>query len=315
MDNDMTFRSILCAVDFSEQSRDALRWAGAFAAKFNARLTVVSVVDPLLAEAARIKLGRNLAATETEPALREFAAASWPGGAPTVQVSFETPVGEAAAAILKTATAEGVDLIAAGTQGLGGIRKWVLGSTTERLLRRTHIPILAVPPDGRGADRADAGRAIEVRRILAATDFSESSLSAAKYASQIARQFSAKLILAHVVEPLTVPMQWDSVLHDSAHTRADDARVRLQSSAEQLSLAQECEIVVSIGRAADTIGSLAEHHQTQLIVMGLTSARGAFAPRPGSIAYRVLSAGTVPVLVVPMPQAVDGERSTDSRIA
>ena len=32
------------------------------------------------------------------------------------------------------------DLIVMGTQGLGGFRKWLLGSTTERLLRRTHVP-------------------------------------------------------------------------------------------------------------------------------------------------------------------------------
>ena len=67
-------RSILYPVDFSEQSRHALRWAAAFAARFGSRLTVVSVVDPLLAEAARVRLGQDLATEETEPALREFVA-------------------------------------------------------------------------------------------------------------------------------------------------------------------------------------------------------------------------------------------------
>ena len=69
-------RSILCPVDFSEQSRYALRWAAAFAAQFGSRLTVVSVADPLLAEAARVRLGQDLATEETEPALREFVAAT-----------------------------------------------------------------------------------------------------------------------------------------------------------------------------------------------------------------------------------------------
>ena len=73
-------RSILSPVDFSEHSRHALRWAGAFAARFQSRLTVISVVDPLLAEAARIRLGLDLAKAETEPALREFVAATWSGG-------------------------------------------------------------------------------------------------------------------------------------------------------------------------------------------------------------------------------------------
>jgi nucleotide-binding universal stress UspA family protein len=302
MDDDVTYGSILSAVDFSEQSRDALRWAGAFAGKFHSRLTVMSVVEPLLADAARIRLGRDLATTETEPALRDFITATWPDGPPTPHVMVETPVGDAATAILETAAAQSADLIVAGTRGLGGIRKWMLGSTTERLLRRTHVPLLAVPGDGAGSDRSSGNRTIEVRRILAATDFSDASLAAARHAAQLAQQFSADLVLAHAVEPLTVPEQWNSFLQDSAETRASDARDRLQSLTEQLSLPRGCEALVSVGRAADVIGSLAETHGTQLIVMGLTSAGGAFTPRPGSIAYRVLSTVTVPVLVVPTVQ-------------
>jgi len=86
-------RSILSPVDFSEQSRHALRWAAAFAARFGSRLTVVSVVDPLLAEAARVRLGQDLATEETEPALREFVASTWTSTtrAPT-QIVFRTRI-------------------------------------------------------------------------------------------------------------------------------------------------------------------------------------------------------------------------------
>jgi nucleotide-binding universal stress UspA family protein len=51
------------------------------------------------------------------------------------------------------------------------------------------------------------------------------------------------------------------------------------------------------------IGSVARDLGAQLIVMGLASERGLFAPRPGSIAYRVLSSSTVPVLVVPLSES------------
>jgi nucleotide-binding universal stress UspA family protein len=87
-------RAILSPVDFSEHSRDALRWAGAFAARFHSRLTVISVVDPLLAEAARIRLGQDLAKAETEPALREFVATTWSDGAHAPdQTVLKTTVG------------------------------------------------------------------------------------------------------------------------------------------------------------------------------------------------------------------------------
>jgi nucleotide-binding universal stress UspA family protein len=160
-----------------------------------------------------------------------------------------------------------------------------------------------VPTEAGISGPSNAAATIEVRRILAATDFSEASLTAARHAAQLARQFSAQLVLAHAVEPLTVPEQWTAFLQDSAEIRAADARDRLKSLAEQLSPAQDCESAVAIGRAADVIGSLAEQHGTQLIVMGLASAGGAFTPRPGSIAYRVLSSISVPVLVVPVAHA------------
>ncbi len=294
----MNVRAILSPVDFSEHSRHALRWAGAFAARFHCRLTILGVVDSLLAEAARIRLGRDLAA-ETEPALREFVAATWPDGMDTsLQPAFETATGDSADAILDAATADGSDLIVMGTQGLGGFRKWLLGSTTERLLRRTHVPVLAVPLAA--ASEGAASDAGFVSRVLAATDFSDASVAAATIAAQLASAFSAQLTLAHIVEPLSVPPQWRPLVDDADETRVGASRSRLRALAGQICGDQNCDQVVAVGRAAELIGSVAAECRAQIVVMGLASDRGAFAPRPGSIAYRVLCATTIPVLVVPV---------------
>ncbi len=296
-------RSILSAVDFSEHSRHALRWAGAFAARFQSRLTVISAVDPLLAEAARIRLRQDLARTETEPALREFVAATWPGGAGApAHTLFKTPIGEPATAILEAATADAADLIVMGTQGLGGFRKWLLGSTTERLLRRTRVPVLAVPLAS-DSDAEPADGHLGISRILAATDFSDSSVTAATLAADLAVQLSASLTVAHVVEPLTVPPQWQPLVQDSDEHRLDSARTTLEALAKRLCGERGCDEVVILGRPAESIGAIARDRGAQLIVMGLTGDRGVFAPRPGSIAYRVLCSTTVPVLVVPTPPA------------
>jgi nucleotide-binding universal stress UspA family protein len=289
-------RSILSPIDFSEQSRLALRWAAALAARFGSRLMVVSVVDPLLAEAARVRLGQDLAKQETEPALREFVAASWTSTTPApTQILFRTTVGDAAGSILDTAETERADLIVMGTQGLGGFQKWLLGSTTERLLRRTKVPVLAIPR----ADESETREADSVSHILTATDFSDSSIAAARIAAHWARAFSAKLTFTHIVEPVTVPPQWLPLVEDSDETRVGSARAKLHALAEQICGSQECDEVVALGRTADLIGSTAADHRARLIVMGLASDQGAFSPRPGSIAYRVLSSSTLPVLVVP----------------
>ena len=291
----MNPRSVLSAVDFSEQSRYALRWAAALAHRFHSRLTVVSVVLPLLEEAARIRLGRDLVETDTEPALREFVAASLSDGSGTPpDIQFRTPVGHPAAAILETAKADGNDLIVMGTQGLGGIRKLLLGSTAERVLRRTEVPVLAVPL----ADGSQAGRPDGVSRIVAATDFSESSAAAATIAADLARAFSATLTLAHIVEPLAVPAQWQELLDESDTARFDAARAKLKALAERIRAPRDYDEVVALGRP-ELVGAIAEERGAHLIVMGLASEGGPFAPRPGSIAYRVLSSTRIPVLVVP----------------
>lgn len=295
----MMLRSILSPVDFSEHSRLALRWAGAFAARFHSQLTVISVVDPLLAEAARIRLGQDLARAETEPALREFVAATWSGGAGApAQTVFKTPIGQPADTILKAATADSADLIVMGTQGLGGFKKWLLGSTTERLLRRTHVPVLAVPRVSESeAVLHHAG--LEISHILAATDFSESSVTAARIAANLAVQLSASLTLVHVVEPLTVPHEWQALLEESDQNRLGTARTNLKALTAQVCGTPGCDDIVVLGRPAELIGSIARDRGMQLIVMGLASDGGVFAPRPGTIAYRVLCSTTAPVLVVP----------------
>ena len=308
----MILRSILSPVDFSEHSSDALRWADALARHHGSRLTIVTVIEQLLADAASIQLGQDLPNAETEAlrrfvaaeteVLRQFVAAVVPyDTGPSTQITFRAPVGHpVASVILDTAHSEAADLIVMGTHGLGGFRKWLLGSTTERLLRRTDVPVLIVPPTGEppGVRRADGK--LELSRIVAATDFSESSKHAINTAVDIARQFSAKLTLVHVVDPPIVPPQWQPLLEESDEKRIADARTRLDALTDECCDPQACEAIVSVGRPADVIGSLAQDRRAQLIVMGLNSEQGRFAARPGSIAYRVVSSAIMPVLVVPV---------------
>ena len=295
-------RAILSTVDFSEPSRLALRWAGAFAARFHSRLTIVSVVDPLLAEAAKIRMGLDLASAETEPALREFVAATWPGGtgAPP-QIDFKTPIGDAAVTILETAAADGTDLIVMGTRGLGGVRKLLLGSTTERLLRRTHLPVLAVPFLDASQAPADVG---VISRIVAATDFSESS--AAAFAAGLAREFSAQLTVSHVVEPVTVPAQWQPLVEEADRMRAATALYEARG-AGRAGLRHSRMRAGGGRRPCRRNDRLHRRRSPREPDRDGTGERpGSPVPAPGSIAYRVLCSTAIPVIVVPALASVPG---------
>jgi nucleotide-binding universal stress UspA family protein len=206
MDELVTVRSILCAVDFSEESRQALRWAAALARRITARLTVLSAVDPLLAQAAKVRLGLDLARAETEPAVREFLAGTWSDDtSEPLNADVDVRVGDPADMILETAANEPADLIVMGTQGLGGVRKWLLGSTTERVLRRTHVPVLAVPPGaGESMPAHLEAASFGLGPVLAATDFSDTSARALRWAAKVAQEIASPLQALRTVRTISL---------------------------------------------------------------------------------------------------------------
>ena len=299
----MTFRSILAAVDFSEQSRHALRWAVGFSGRFGSRLTVVTAVEPLLAHAARTRFGVDLAA-DTATTLRAFVEATVPPAlawAPSIEV--KASVGGAADVILAMAHAEAADLIVLGTHGLGGVRKLLLGSTTDRVLRHVDIPVLAVPLVGAEGVTLDAqGPRFAAETIVAATDFSRPGNRAVDCAAVLAKANQAPLVLAHVVAPVTVPPQWRSYIEGVAQEAGAEARTRLEQMAAALPQTTPPRVVVTVGRPADAIADIAQKQNAGLIVLGQVGSSQEPGPRPGSIAYRVLCLSSAAVLVVPPDQ-------------
>ena len=299
MNEMIALRSLLCPVDFSEQSRHALQWAGILARRTHGRLTILSAVDPLLAEAARLRFDVDLLHDETEPALRRFAAETWPDEVIDAStLKFDVRLGNPVDVIIEAAAIERADLIVMGTHGLGGVRKWLLGSTTERVLRRTHTTVLAVPPTVSDAvlltDAASGTR----RPVLAATDFSDTSIRALHWAAALAHEIASPLLVVHVVEPIVAAPQWQPYVGDADQSRGTDARAQLDTLTKQFAGSVETESLVESGHPADSIASIADQRRARVIVMGLAS-QGPPGSRPGSIAYRVLSLAKAPVLVVP----------------
>jgi len=137
------FRSILCAIDFSGSSAVALRYAAAFARARKARLSVVFAVDPLLSAAAAYDNRSTSRAAKKE--LDQFVRGTLGPSAGGAVRAF-VGIGKPAPTVLAIADSIGADLVVAGTHGLTGIRKLLVGSTTEAILRRSTLPVLVVPP-------------------------------------------------------------------------------------------------------------------------------------------------------------------------
>src|SRR5262245_3255846 len=152
------FRSILCPVDFSANSRAALRYAAMLARLSDAHMIVLYVDDPLLAAvmAARTTAPTMIAAAEGE--LQQFVTSALRGATPAPAYTVMTRAGAPSREIVKVAQRHGCDLIVIGYRGAGRTARLLFGSTTEGVMRTTAVPVVAIPPARRSARLPMASR-------------------------------------------------------------------------------------------------------------------------------------------------------------
>jgi universal stress protein A len=139
------FERILVAVDFSEESRSALACAAQMAAKFDASLTLVHVVEPHFGppEAHVPPLsGETSDAEEFAEAKLELNALGEQMLGPCRVVETTVRAGLAFFEITEAAKALGADLIVVGTHGYTGLKRALLGSTAEKIVRHAPCPVL-----------------------------------------------------------------------------------------------------------------------------------------------------------------------------
>jgi nucleotide-binding universal stress UspA family protein len=289
----VTFQTIVCAVDFSDQSRVALIRAAAWARHFGARLTVVTVVEPLLANAAAAVYDMDLAREEVLPELRAFVEKVQSDGIVLPPWDAIVLTGEPADQIVGYQPA---DLIVIATQGLSGYRKLLLGSTTERVLRQTRVPVLVVPPGEQTAVIKDA--TLQVGRVLAPVDFDSACVTDAQAAADIAEALGAPLLMLHVVAPVRGLDRLRSALETHNRIQGELAGQQMQRLAAGIQ-GGEVETSIVSGPPAEEIARIAVDRGAGLIVMGLRGQTRLFGARPGSIAYRVL--GLAPAMILALP--------------
>lgn len=186
---------ILCPVDFSDASLHAVEHALALGRWYGAR--VIGLHVSYQAEEPTVSLTGGGGAVESPKArsLRgDVARAFQAGHAMGVGVDAIVKAGEPVAEILDSAATLAADLIVMGTHGSGGFERLVLGSVTEKVLRKARCPLFTVPP------RAQGTSVLPFKRIVCAVDFSPSSHMALRFAFSLAQQSQAGLTLVHVLE-------------------------------------------------------------------------------------------------------------------
>jgi nucleotide-binding universal stress UspA family protein len=141
------WRKILVPVDFSDDSRQALRSACELAARYGARVDVIHVVQAPVYVGDLVAPGGvrlvDFLREEAQEQLSTFAAET--AELEPVRGQVGVFVGAPAEVILRRADEAAADLIVMGTRGRTGLAHVLLGSVAERVLRHAHRPVLVVP--------------------------------------------------------------------------------------------------------------------------------------------------------------------------
>lgn len=136
--------AIVAAVDFSPHSRKAFEAAVQLAEDLDARLVLVHAFPPVPRVGSRDPIGQAKAeidASEWEDACKEWAA----GARKRVQVETVGREGKPAEVIAKVVAEAGASLVFVGSHGRTGLKRAVLGSVAEDVVRSSKVPVVVVP--------------------------------------------------------------------------------------------------------------------------------------------------------------------------
>jgi nucleotide-binding universal stress UspA family protein len=303
----MTITRVLCPIDFSETSAHALELAAAVAGWYNAHLTVLHVYPavnraygPSVTDESSLMAGP--APAELEAAREHAASAAVPVRNAGLPHDIVVTAGQPVHAILHHASGLPADLVVMGTHGASGFQHLLLGSVTEKVLRRATCPVLTVPP------RAPA-TTTRFRHVLCAVDFSDWSVKAAAAAASMAREAGATLTLLHVLEwpwheppePPTVGVPPEQALALAEYRRylETTARGRLEEVARTVAAQGVTPAIETrFGKPHVELMDEARESNADLMVIGIRGRNAVDLGLFGSTTNQVVRRATCPVLTI-----------------
>lgn len=213
-------------------------------------------------------------------------------------VRFAVDIGKPAEMIVDLAAASPGTLIAMATHGRSGVKRWVLGSVTEKVLHAAANPLLLV----RGTEEQGFEADVMLKRVFVPLDGSELAERVLHHVIGLAKRMNLSVILVRTYAlPLDVYGQGYMV---NANTFLDDirneAKSYLEKKVEELKsggLARVSSLLVE-GNAAVEILQLAEGAPGSLLTMCTHGRSGIGRWVLGSVTERVVRHSREPVLVI-----------------
>jgi nucleotide-binding universal stress UspA family protein len=215
-----------------------------------------------------------------------------------IETNYEVRLGAPAEIVVEVAEQEHAALIAMATHGYSGLKRWALGSVTDKLVHAANIPVFVV----RGMERPPIGER-SLKRILVPLDGSALARQALPLAAELAISTHAELILLTVhAPPLGEALEEVSSYPRSGELLAalcDRVLSELGDVADELHQQQVPITPVAVeGFPAEAIIDEAARRHVDLIVMATHGYSGLRRWALGSVADKVVHAATTPLLLV-----------------
>lgn len=272
-----TYQNIVVGVDFSDPSQAALRHAIELAVRQQSRLSILHIIDDNLSQywdvlpLSPIEMEEQLL-QKTKVFLDEKLQQYELNG-----IEYEAHVifGKPFQALQDYCEQEHADLLIVGQRGATLLEKVLMGSTAERLIRTSRIPLLTV----------HANSPSRFRRIIAATDFSELSIQAINKAVEFAMLEQAELHIVHVSDDTL------DVLGPDQQQR-ERAEANLEKFLQHESLKFQgmgYRTHIAYGVPHNELVQYTHHLQADLIVMGYAARSGILGILLGNTAEAVSS--------------------------
>lgn len=292
---------ILVSTDFSRHAAQALHYAVPLARQVGGRITLLHVLDwPVVPATLSVAVRNEDQLTRAaNRKLAELAATAVPADLLDKTV---VRLGTSYREIVQAARGLKMDLIVMATQGRAGLKRALLGSTAERVVRHAACPVLTVRRDigGRALDRKAPSLRPHINRILLPVDFSPHSKAAVRFAADLARTMDARLALLHVVEPLPIPWfkQFPDELARGSAEALRQARHRLAALAAHVPKGLRVQTLLRRDAPAQGILRAARAWQSDLIVLPTRGLTGVKYIVLGSTAEAVVRHAQCPVLTL-----------------
>jgi nucleotide-binding universal stress UspA family protein len=282
------YDSVLIPTDGSDRSRRAAAHGIALAAEYDATVHALNVIDTSALEIGDFTdLAQVHDALETQGesatgAITELAAVH------DLDTVAAVRDGTPARTILSYAAEEDVDVIAMGTHGRTGLTRTLLGSVTERVVRKAERPVLTA----RAGD-AETEPDTDYDRILIPTDGGPESRAAARAGIDLAARVDAEVYALSVVDT-TLTREGAFVAALEANSEGAVRRVAVEGAERDVPV----ETFVEDGSPASVITDFVADNDVGFVAMGTHARTGLDRFVTRNVAERVIRHADAPVLTV-----------------